>query len=83
MDDYVERIFNDFLMKISKSNRDLSSARNDLFEEGNRKILGERYSEEFHTSVERGIFVTKRVRPNIHQTVLVLSIRVKEPNEYY
>ena len=34
----------------------------------------------FHTSVARGTFVAKRARPEIHQTVAVLSTRVKEPN---
>ena len=37
--------------------------------------------EAFHTSVAQGIFVSKRARPDIHQTVAILSTRVREPNE--
>ena len=39
MYDYVERIINEFPIKISKSYMDLTPAGNNLFEKGNSKIL--------------------------------------------
>ena len=37
MDKYVERIFNEFPMKISKTDTALTPAVNNIFENGNRK----------------------------------------------
>ena len=45
------------------------------------KSLGKKETEEFHTSVARGMFVAKRLRPDIHQSVVVLSMNIKEPNK--
>ena len=47
-------------MKISNSDMDLTPARNYLFEEGNKKRLGKKLNEEFHTSVSRVMFLAKR-----------------------
>ena len=68
-------------MKIINSDVDLTPAGNNIFEKGNIKSLGKKVTEQFRTSLYRGIFVAKRERPDIHQTVVVLSKRVKEPNE--
>ena len=81
MYNYVERINNDLPMKISKSDTDSTPDRNNLFEKGNIKRMGKKESEEFHTSVARGIFLAKRAIPDIHQTFAVLSTRVKGPNK--
>ena len=40
MDDYVERIINEFLMRISNSNAALTPSGNNLYEKGNIKRLG-------------------------------------------
>ena len=42
MDDYVERMINDFPMKISKSCMALSTAENNIFEKGNRRSMGKK-----------------------------------------
>ena len=68
-------------MKISKSDTDLTPDGNNTFEKGNSKRLSKKENEKLHTSVERGIFLTKRAIPDIHQTVVVMSTRVKEPND--
>ena len=81
MDDNFERMINELPIKIIRSDMALTPDRNIFFEKGNIKKLGKKETEEFHTSVTRGIFLDKRVRPGIHQTVAVLSKRVKEPNE--
>ena len=49
MDDYVERTVNDLPIKIRKSNTALTPARNNLFEKFNRKTLGKKETEQFHT----------------------------------
>ena len=77
MDDYVEIINNDFPMKISKSDTDLTPYRNNIFEKGNRKRMGKKETGWFHTLVAREMFVAKRSRPDIHQPVALLSMRVK------
>ena len=40
MDDYSERVINEFSMKISKSGPYLTPAGTNLFEKGNRKMIG-------------------------------------------
>ena len=65
MDDYVERIINDFWMKISKIGTDVTPDGNNIFEKGNSKIIGKWETEEFHTSLTIGMFVAKIARPDI------------------
>ena len=64
-------------MKRIKGNTDLNPPGNNIIEKCNRKRLGKKETEEFHTSVARGMFVTRRAIPDIHQTVALLSNRVK------
>ena len=40
-------------------------------------MMGRKETEEFHNSVERGIFIANKARKDIHQEVVVLSTRVK------
>ena len=40
MDDYVERVINELPMKIIKSDMNLTPDGNNIFEKGNRKIMG-------------------------------------------
>ena len=81
MDGYIERVIKDLPMKIIRNDTDLTPSRNDIFEKDSIKSLGKKETEEFHTSVARGMFVAKRAIPDIHQTVAVSSTRFKEPNE--
>ena len=60
-------------MKIIKSDMDLTTSGNNLFEKGNSKRLGKKENEEFHTSATRVMFVVNRVRTDIHKMVAVLS----------
>ena len=76
MDDYVERMINEFSIKISKINTALTPDGNNIFEKGNIKRLGKKETEEFHASLSRGIFVVSRAIPDILQTVVVLSTMV-------
>ena len=76
MDDYVESMIIQFRIKIIRIDKSLTVSRNNLFENFNRKSLGKKETEDFHTSVARGIFVNKIVRPDIHQTFVMSSMRV-------
>ena len=81
MKNYVERMIHEFPMKISSSDTDLTPDGNNIFDKCNRKSLGKKETEEFHTSVAIGIVLDKRAIPDIHQTFAVLLKRVKEPND--
>ena len=80
MDGYVERIINESPTKIIKSDTALNPAVNNIYGKGNSKKL-KKGTEEFHNSVARIMFVANREKLDIHQTVVVLSTRVREPNK--
>ena len=80
-DVYVESIINEFPMKISKCYTDLTPSGNNIFRKSNSIILGKNETEEFYTSVSRGMIVDKIDIPGIHQTVAFLSTKVKESND--
>ena len=52
-----------------------------MFEKGPNKLLERSRCEEFHTMTARGLFLTKRARPDIQQTIAVLCTRVQNSNE--
>ena len=41
--------------------------------------MNDEMHEIFHTFVTKGLFMSKRLRPNIQPTIAVLATRVKEP----
>ena len=45
------------------------------------KPLGKTEAEEFHTTVARALFVSKRARPDIQTTIAFLCTRVRQPTE--
>ena len=53
----------------------------DIFKKDNSKRLEKNRAEIFHTYVAKGLFVSKRARPDIHPTIAGLCTRVKDPNE--
>ena len=73
MDGYIERVIKDLPMKIIRNDTDLTPSRNDIFEKDSIKSLGKKETEEFHTSVARGMFVAMIESPDIHKTAVVLS----------
>ena len=77
MYDYVERVINEFPMKLSKSYKALTTSGNNIFEKAKIKRKGKKETEEFHTLLARGMFLAKRAGPDIHQLVAVLPTRVK------
>jgi len=81
MDDYVENMLSDFPVKFDENSKQETPAGNDLLEAGKGKILNEQYRQIFHTTVARGLFLSKRARLDIHPTITILASRVREPRE--
>ena len=52
-----------------------------MFEKGPNKLLERSRCEEFHTMTARGLFLTKRARPDIQQTIAVLCTQGQNSNE--
>ena len=81
MDEYTDSMVKDFSMKLTKDDTMKTPGGNNLFEKGSGKEIDYERKEEFHTMTARGLFMTKRARPNIQQTISVLCTRVQSPNE--
>ena len=68
-----------FPTPLKKTDTVMTPAAENLFESGKGKKLDGRRAEIFHTIVAKGLFVTKRARPDIQTTIAGLCTRVKEP----
>ena len=79
--EYVIKMIEDSPFKLGKLDTYPTPAVPNLFEKGSGKLLNTKRRASFHTTVTKGIFVSKRARPDIHQAVAILSTQVKEPNE--
>jgi hypothetical protein len=80
MTDYVENMLAEFPLKLKKSETAMTPAGDNLLNFGAGKKLEKERAEIFHMTVARGLFLTKRARPDIQPTIAVLCTRVKEPN---
>ena len=78
---YVEKMIETFPIKLASKDIALTPAGDNLFDEGQGKKLAQSRAEEFHTMVAKGLFLCKRARPDIQQTIAILATRVKGPNE--
>ena len=76
---YVESMVEDFPVKISKVSK--TPAAENLLDIGPGKLLDKGKSEAYHTTVAKGLFLSKRSRPDIQPTIAVLSTQVKSPTE--
>ena len=76
---YVENMLKDFPVKLKSVAR--TPAGDNLLEKGKGKPLDPKRKEIFHTTVAKGMFLSKRSRPDIHPTIAVLSTRVLNPTE--
>ena len=73
MDEYVQKLLDEFPMEFKREHTSLTPAANDLFEHGKGKKLTKEQQECFHKTVARALFVSKRARPDIQPTVAVLA----------
>ncbi|CAJ1946102.1 unnamed protein product, partial [Cylindrotheca closterium] len=69
MDDYVKNMLEDFPIKFNKDSKQETPAGNNLLEAGKGKLLNAEYRQIFHTTVARGLYVSKRARLDIHPTI--------------
>ncbi|CAJ1929296.1 unnamed protein product [Cylindrotheca closterium] len=81
MDDYVKNMLEDFPIKFNKDSKQETPAGNDLLEAGKGKLLNAAYRQIFHATVARGLYVSKRAGLDIHPTITILALRVREPTE--
>ena len=77
MVDYVNNMIHEFPEKLTGN---VSSPANDnLFKVNKSERLTQMKAEAFHTFVAKGLFLSKRARPDILPTIAFLCTRVKEP----
>ena len=81
MDEYVQRMIDEFPVKFDKNTTQETPAGNDLLDTGRGEELDNEKREIFHSFVAKGLFLSKRARIDIHPTVSVLATRVQRPND--
>jgi len=81
MDEYVQNMLDEFPIKFAEAHKQATPAGNDLMRAGTGNLLDKKKRECFHSFVAKGLFLSKRARLDVHQTIAVLSSRVREPKE--
>jgi hypothetical protein len=81
MTKYVENKINKFPVKLGKKDVGKTPAADNLFNLGTGAKLDMKRSKILHMFMAKGLFLCKRARPNIQQAILVLCMRVKDPNQ--
>ena len=67
---YVKGMLDNFPIKFKKGDSISTPAANNLLEKGKGKALTKEKREQFHSMVAKGMFVSKRARPDIHTAML-------------
>jgi hypothetical protein len=79
MKEYIEQMIKEYLEEIKESGYPWN---NNLFKQDDRSDkLGKEKGELFHTLVAKGLFLSKKARPDILPAITYLCTRVKEPND--
>jgi Reverse transcriptase (RNA-dependent DNA polymerase) len=82
MIDYVENMIDESTFELNKNDRAPSPANEKLFSVDDKSVpLDKKRAEEYHTIVYKGLFASKRARPDIHTAISFLCTRVKRPTE--
>ncbi|CAJ1940735.1 unnamed protein product [Cylindrotheca closterium] len=76
MDDYVKNMLEDFPVKFNKESKQDTPAGNDLLKAGKGKLFNTEYCQIFHTTVARGLYVSKRANLDIRPTITISASRV-------
>ena len=81
MIDYVEDMLEPF--KLKSTDTALTPAAEGLFDQNQEKsyLVGPNRTEVFHTTVAKGLFISKRARPDIQPTIAFLCTRVRKPEQ--
>ncbi len=72
MNSYVEDMLEEFPEDLKKTDMARMLVTRDLFEEGQGDDLNMDCKEAFHRVVAKGLFVSKRARPDIHPMIATL-----------
>jgi len=82
MQDYVKKMVDAFPINIDpQEEMPISPAAEGLLDAGKSRPLNHKQAEVYHTFVAKGLFVSKRARPDIHPTIAVLCTRTGGPNQ--
>ena len=81
MTDYIEAMAEDFPLKLDKERSVANPAGSDMFDSGESRRLDDEQRELFHRTTAKGLFLSKRARPDIQPIISVLCTRVKQPTE--
>ena len=81
MTKYVEDMLHDFPIKLKETQVATTPASKKIFIGGVGKLIEKTRSEIFHTFMAKGLFLSKRARPDIQQDIAVLTTRVRAPNK--
>ncbi|CAJ1939682.1 unnamed protein product [Cylindrotheca closterium] len=71
MDDYVQRMLDEFSVKFKEDDKQETPAGNNLLEVGKGKILDKDQQTEFQRFVAKHLFLTKHARLDMHPTVAI------------
>ena len=69
---YVKEMLEEFPVALKKGKTAMTPATSDLFSAGKGKVLNDDQQEVFHRFVAKGLFMSKRRRPDVHQVISVL-----------
>jgi len=81
MTKYIKEMIEDAPMVIKENDKATTPATDKLFEESKGKSLNLKLCEGYHRTVAKGLFASKRARPDIQPTIAVMCTRVQEPKE--
>ena len=68
----IEDMLEEFPMDLNKKDMAKTPATEDLFDEGQGDDLTMDCKEAFHRVVAKGLFVSKRAKPDIHPMIMTL-----------
>jgi hypothetical protein len=81
MQDYMASMVDEFSIQYDQDDTAPTPHTDDMFTVGTSKMLDPARHEEFHTVVAKGIFASKRARPDIQPIIAYLCTRVRHSNE--
>ena len=81
MKKYVYDMLTDFPVQFRKEQTATTPASDKIFSTGVGKPIDSKRQEMFHTFLAKGLFLSKRARPDIQQAIVDLATRVLTPNE--
>ena len=79
MRDYVKGLLEKFLTQFAPDDTMPMPASKQLLSPSTGQLLDQGRKKDFHTFVAKGLFLSKRARPDIHPAITIICSRVKSP----